>query len=82
MKQLKGYNSEAVRGMEREALDKYKNMSEDALVDALMSQVRKSKSDGRGHLAARRARGLFGFARKGKANVSVCFGYRRRGGRA
>ena len=46
MKQLKGYNAEAVGRMEREALDKYKNMSEDALVDALMSQVCKSKSDG------------------------------------
>lgn len=46
MKQLRGYNSSTVRTMEKEALDKYKNMNEDALVDALLDSVRKSKSDG------------------------------------
>ena len=46
MKQLKGYNGSTVRVLEKEALDKYKNMNEDALVDALLDNVRKSKSDG------------------------------------
>ena len=46
MKQLKGYNCDNVRQMEREALDRYKNMNEDALVDALLDNVRKSKADG------------------------------------
>lgn len=46
MKQLKGYSAEKVKVMEQEALDKYKNMNEDALVDALMDNVRKSKADG------------------------------------
>lgn len=46
MKQLKGYSSDKVRDMEKAALDKYKNMNEDALVDALLDNVRKSKADG------------------------------------
>lgn len=46
MKQLKGYNADKVKVMEQEALEKYKNMNEDALVDALLENVRKSKEDG------------------------------------
>ena len=46
MKQLKGYNAEAVRGMEREALDKYKNMSEDALIGRLIEMVHAQKQNG------------------------------------
>lgn len=46
MKQLKGYSCYKVRDMEKAALDKYKDMNEDALVDALLDNVRKSKADG------------------------------------
>lgn len=46
MKELKGYNCENVRMMQREALEKYKDMNEDALVDALLDNVRRSKADG------------------------------------
>lgn len=51
MRELKGYNADKMRVMDKAAFDKYKNMNEDALVDALLDNVRKSKADGTYNIA-------------------------------
>ena len=46
MKQLRGFNGDDAAALTQQAMDKYKNMNEDALVDALLDNVRRSKADG------------------------------------